>query len=68
MVVLGGWVFVMSEVPLYSRYSRAARALPLGNRYLYKGTLLIRKRPPPRTSVGPWAKAYCRVLQGGGFL
>ena len=29
---------------------------------------LVRNRPPPRTTVGPWAQAYCRVLGGGGFL
>ena len=24
--------------------------------------------PPPRTTIGPWAYAYCRVLGGVGFL
>jgi hypothetical protein len=24
--------------------------------------------PPPRTTVGPWASAYCRMLGCGGFL
>jgi len=38
MVILGGWVFLMSEVPLYS-----TRALP---REL-KGYLAHKKHPPP---------------------
>ena len=32
------------------------------------GTSLIRKRPPPRTTVGPQVEPYCRVLRGGVFL
>ena len=23
---------------------------------------------PPRITIGPWAKGYCRVLRGGGVL
>ena len=34
----------------------------------YRGTSLIRKRPPPRNAVGPEAHVYCRVLGGGVFL
>jgi len=30
----------------------------------YRGTSLIRKRPTPRTSVGPRVYTYCRVLGG----
>ena len=26
------------------------------------------KRPLPRTFMGPWTKAYCRVLGGGVLL
>ena len=32
------------------------------------GTLLIRNTHPPRISIGPLAKGYCRVLRGGGLL
>ena len=32
------------------------------------GTSLIRNSHAPRTTIGPWAKAYCRVLGGGGVL
>ena len=32
-----------------------------------RGTSLIRKRPPPRTIIGPQAWAYCRVLGKGIF-
>ena len=28
----------------------------------YRGTSLIRIRAPPRTAIGPYAHAYCRVL------
>ena len=34
----------------------------------YKGTSLIRKRPPPGTTIGPQAQADCRVLEEGVFL
>ena len=30
--------------------------------YMYRGTSLIRKRPP-RVTLGPEAQAYCRVLR-----
>ena len=30
---------------------------------LYRGASLIRNRPPPRTTIGP----YCAVLEGGCF-
>jgi len=32
------------------------------------GTSLIRKRHPPRTSIGPYTQAYRRVLGAGVFL
>ena len=35
---------------------------------VYRGTSLMRKRPPPRTTIGPWAWAYCRVLGGCVFM
>ena len=34
----------------------------------YRGTLLIRNPPPPRITIGPWAKGYFRILRGGCFL
>ena len=34
----------------------------------YRGTSLIRNAHPPRTTIGPLAKAYCRVVGGGIFL
>ena len=33
----------------------------------YRGTSLIRNCPPPRTAIGTYAYAYCRVLGGGVF-
>ena len=33
-----------------------------------RGTSLIRNRTPPRTAIGPYTHAYCRVLGGGVFL
>ena len=30
-----------------------------------KGTSLIRNCAPPKTTVGPWAWCYCRVLGDG---
>ena len=30
--------------------------------------MLIRNYPPPRTTIGPWAWSYCRILMGGSFL
>jgi len=31
---------------------------------VYRGASHIRKRQPPRASIGPYAYAYCRVLGG----
>ena len=40
--------------------------------YIYiprdRGTSLISKRPPPRTTIGPKEWGYCRVLGRGVFL
>ena len=33
----------------------------------FRGTSLIRNRPPPRTVTGSYAQAYGRVLGGGIF-
>ena len=33
-----------------------------------RDTSLLRNCPLPRTSAGPWAWFYCRVLGGGLFL
>ena len=35
--------------------------------YRYRGTALIRHAHHPRTTIGPEAYPYCRVLGGGGF-
>ena len=35
--------------------------------YVYRDTSLIRKRSPPLSTVGPYAKAYCRLLGGCVF-
>ena len=32
-----------------------------------QGNLAHQKRPLPRTSIGPWAWSYCRVLRDGVF-
>ena len=34
----------------------------------YRGTSLIRNRPPPEGHQRPWAYSYCRVLGGALFL
>ena len=39
-----------------------------GAESVYRGTSLIRKRPPPSDPLGPFAQGYCRVLGGGCFL
>ena len=36
--------------------------------HVYMGTSLKIKRYTPRTSIGPQAKSYVRVLGGGVFL
>ena len=36
--------------------------------FAYRGTLLIGKRPPPMTAIGPQAQDYCRVPGGVLFL
>jgi hypothetical protein len=41
---------------------------PRGRYDVYKGTSLIRKHPLRRTTIRPWAKGYCRVLEGSVFL
>jgi len=52
--------------------SEAARKTVFGMRDIkiltYRGTSLIIKRTPPRTAIGPYAYAYCRVVGGGVFL
>ena len=50
MVVLRGWVFLMSEVPLYVVAIRDARDVHMVARreLMCRGTLFIRKRPPPQ--------------------
>ena len=69
----GGRRFLVSEVPLYTR----GRSLLPRNEapgetkatvYTYRDTLLIRKRTPPRTVIGPYAYAYRKVLAGGVVL
>ena len=56
MVVLGeGGRFLMSEVPLWSRAFQAT----------HRGTSRIVDSTVPRITIGPQAKAYCRVLRGG---
>ena len=34
----------------------------------YRGTSLTRNTLPSRTTMGPEAQGYCRVLRGGCFL
>jgi hypothetical protein len=63
MVILGGWVFLMSEVPLYLSRKREGHEC---QSISYRGTSLIRTPHPPRTPLGPQAWAYGRVL-GGSF-
>ena len=61
----------MTEVPGYSlrlptRLRTAIRTIiHVGHEKGYRGTSLIRNRPPPRTTLGTWAYAFCRVLGGG---
>jgi len=35
---------------------------------IHRGTSPIRKHQPPRTTIGPYAQAHCRVLGWGCFL
>ena len=51
--------FILNDVP-----SRVQISLHPTNR----GTLLMRNAHSPRITIEPEAKAYCRVLGGGGFL
>ena len=69
----------MSELPLYSqvhilnlRYKfvyLGAERFPGSTNRKHRVTSLIRNSPPiPRTSIGPFAESYCRVLGCCGFL
>ena len=55
---LGGWVFLLSKVPLYT----PTYDLP------YRGTSLIRKRPSLGPALGLTVEAYCRALEDAVFL
>ena len=50
MVILWGWVFLMSEVPLYGSLAPPRRA---ARRTVYRGTSLIRNTHPHRITIGP---------------
>jgi hypothetical protein len=62
----------VAPVPLWGtcNWASAFTSLPAPSlsvpRSCYRGTSLIRNHPPLRTTIGPWASAYCRVL-GGAF-
>ena len=43
MVLLGGWVFLVSEVPLYLKGGGQGRALDV-----YRGTSIIKNSHPPQ--------------------
>ena len=62
----------MSEVPLYTRVTLGVgTAVPpwdAGTLGPYRGTSPIRKRPPPRTPLGPQTQDYGRVLGRCVFL
>ena len=54
----------MSEVPLYLDSTLQDTAPPPSPTVPFS---LIRKRPLPRSTIGPQAWAYCRVLGAGVF-
>ena len=62
----------MGDVPLYGMPYDLPRT-SVGSNFTpsllqgYRVTSLIRKRTPPRTAIGPYAYAYCRVLGGVRF-
>jgi len=53
----------MSEVPRYRRAIGRYGGFVRWRCPWYRGTSLIRKRPPNRTTIGHWALGYCR--EGG---
>ena len=61
MVILGGWVFLMSEVPPYRpQFAWGNHQRWIGNGVVYMGTSLIIKRTP----LGPYHRPMPRVLGG----
>ena len=76
-----GLLLIVNEVPLYCIATYAPRLAhpqeayplpvhkgPIAYLFIYRGTALMRKRPPRRTTIGPYADAYCSVLGGCVFL
>jgi len=56
MVVLGGWVFLVSEVPLQGVWHGATLGAAVActeNARLYRGTSLIRNTYFPMITIGP---------------
>ena len=46
------------------KYSRIDADRTIAVSMHYRGTSLIRNSHPPRTTIGPYAYSYCRVLRG----
>jgi len=58
MVILGGWVFLVSEVPLHTMWQEDTDVLAMIYVQGYRGTSLIRKRAP----LGSCSRAAPRAL------
>ena len=59
----------LSLLSIDSVFGFRVTCVPRGGLVLaYLGTILIRTPSPPRTTTGPWAQSYCRVLGEGGFV
>ena len=65
MVVLGGWVFLMSEVPLSKKQVQELSHSPLVDKLLDPPTSRIRNS----ALLGPYSRPVCRARcwsEGGG--
>ena len=65
--VPGGGVFLWARYPSTLRAGGTAtlrfRSNQFARQTMCRVTSLIRNRAPPRTAIGPYAYAYCRVLR-----
>ena len=64
-ILRGSWLSETNRLRRFVRCGRAWRKEPLAP---YKGTSLIRNTHPPRITLGPQERGFCRVLQWEFFL
>ena len=68
MVILRGWVFLMSEVPLYLMpflQTNIGTHMPFWHQlWSLEGHLAPKKQRPPRTIQSAHAKGHMEVLEG----